>query len=71
MANEYRLNTLRNCLDKIQVVSYTFERIVRQSEETDEIQDKGICIEASDRLTVELNKLKKMLQEDIMIEELT
>lgn len=71
MANEYRLNTLRNCLNKIQVVSYTFERIVRQSEETDEIQDKGICIEASDRLTVELNKLKKMLQEDIMIEELT
>lgn len=71
MANKYRLNTLRNSLDKIRVVSYTFESIVRLSEETDEIQDKCLCNEESDRLTVELNKLQKMLQEDIMIEELT
>ena len=40
-------------------------------EESDEVQDKVVCIEASDRITVELNKLKKMLQENIMLEELT
>jgi len=40
-------------------------------EESDEVQDKGVCIKASDRITVELNELKKMLQEDIMLEELT
>ena len=28
-------------------------------EETDEVQDKGACVEASDRITVELNELKK------------
>ena len=40
-------------------------------EESDEVQDKGACIEASDRITVELNEMKKMLKEDITLEELT
>lgn len=45
--------------------------MARMLEESDEVQDKGVCIEATDRITVELNDLKKMLQEDIMLEELT
>lgn len=40
-------------------------------EETDEVQDKSVCIEVSDRITVKLNEMKKMLQEDIMLEEFT
>lgn len=71
MASKYRLNELHNCLDSIQDVSNTFGRMARMLEESDEVQDKDVCIEASDRITVELNELKKMLQEDIMIEELT
>ena len=71
MASKYRLNELQNCLDSIQDVSNTFGRMARMLEESDEVQDKGVCIEASDRITVELNELKKMLQEDIMLEELT
>jgi len=71
MANKYKLNELHNCLDSIQDVSNTFGRLAKMLEESDEVQDKGVCIEASDRITVELNELKKMLQEDIMIEELT
>lgn len=71
MASKYRLNELQNCLDSIQGVSNTFGRMAKMLEESDEVQDKAICIEASDRITVELNELKKMLQEDIMIEELS
>lgn len=71
MANKYKLNELNNCLDSIQDVSNTFGRLAKMIEESDEVQDKSLCIEASDRITVELNELKKMLQEDIMIEELT
>ena len=71
MASKYRLNQLQNCLESIQNVSNTFGRMAKMLEETDEVQDKGVCIEASDRITVELNEMKKMLQEDIMLEELT
>jgi hypothetical protein len=52
-------------------VSNTFGRLAKMLEESDEVQDKGVCIETIDRITVELNKMKKMLQEDIMLEELT
>ena len=71
MASKYRLNQLQNCLESIQDVSNTFERMAKMLEESYEVQDKGVCIEASDRITVELNEMKKMLQEDIMLEELT
>lgn len=71
MASKYRLKQLQNCLENIQGVSNTFGRLAKMIEESDEVQDKNLCIEASDRITVELNELKKMLQEDIMIEELT
>ena len=71
MANKYKLNQLQKCLKNIQVVSNMFSRMAKMSEESDEVQDKSVCIEASDRITVELNELKKMLQEDIMLEELT
>lgn len=52
-------------------MSNTFSSMAKTLEESDEVQDKGVCIEASDRITVELNEMKKMLQEDIMLEELT
>jgi hypothetical protein len=71
MASKYRLNELQNCLDSIETVSNTFGRMAKMLEESDEVQDKGVCIEATDRITVELNDLKKMLQEDIMLEELS
>ena len=71
MASKYRLNQLQNCLESIQDVSNTFGRMAKMLEESDEVQDKGVCIEASDRITVELNEMKKRLQEDIMLEELT
>ena len=71
MTNKHRLNQLQNCLKSIQDVSNTFGRMAKMLEESDEVQDKGVCIEASDRITVELNEMKKMLQEDIMLEELT
>ena len=71
MASKYRLNQLQNCLESIQDVSNTFGRMAKMLEESDEVQDKGVCIEASDRITVKLNEMKKMLQEDIMLEELT
>ena len=71
MASKYRLNQLQNCLESIQDVSNTFGRMAKMLEESDEVQDKGACIEASDRITVELNVLKKMLKEDITLEELT
>ena len=71
MASKYRLNQLQNCLGSIQTVSNSFGRMAKMLEETDEVQDKGACVEASDRITVELNEMKKMLQEDIMLEELT
>lgn len=71
MASKYRLNELQNCLDSIETVSNTFGRMAKMLEESDEVQDKGVCIEATDRITVELNEMKKMLQEDIMLEELS
>lgn len=71
MASKYRLNQLQNCLESIQDVSNTFGRMAKMLEESDEVLDKGVCIEAADRITVELNEMKKMLQEDIMLEELT
>ena len=71
MASKYRLNQLQNCLESIQNVSNTFGIMAKTLEKSDEVQDKGVCIEASDRITVELNEMKKMLQEDIMLEELT
>lgn len=71
MASKYRLNQLQNCLESIQDVSNTFGIMAKMLEKSDEVQDKGVCIEASDRITVELNDMKKMLQEDIMLEELT
>lgn len=71
MANKYKLNELQNCLDSIQDVSNTFGIMAKMLKESDEVQDKSVCIEASDRITVDLNELKKMLQEDIILEELT
>ena len=71
MASKYRLNQLQNCLESIQDVSNTFGRMAKMLEESDEVQDKSVCIEAADRITVELNVLKKMLKEDITLEELT
>jgi hypothetical protein len=59
MANKYKLNELHNCLDSIQGVSNTFGRLAKMLEESDEVQDKSVCIEASDRITVELNELKR------------
>lgn len=71
MASKYRLNQLQNCLENIQVVSDMFSCMAKMSEKSDEVQDKSVCIEAADRITVELNELKKMLKEDITLEELT
>lgn len=71
MASKYRLKQLQNCLENIQDVSNSFGRMAKMSEKSDEVQDKSVCIEAADRITVELNELKKMLKEDIMLEELT
>ena len=52
-------------------MSNSFERMSKMLKESDEVQDKGACVEVSDRIAVELSELKKMLQEDMMIEELT
>lgn len=72
MASKYRLNQLQKCLENIQVVSDMFiSCMAKMSEKSDEVQDKSVCIEAADRITVELNELKKMLKEDITLEELT
>lgn len=71
MASKYRLNQLQNCLGSIQTVSNLFGRMAKMLEESDEVQDKSVCIEASDRITVKLNEMKKILQEDIMLEEFT
>lgn len=72
MASKYRLKQLQNCLENIQVVSDMFiSCMAKMSEKSDEVQDKSVCIEAADRITVELNELKKMLKEDITLEELT
>jgi len=71
MASKYRLNELQNCLDSIETVSNTFGRMAKMLEESDEVQDKESCIEATDRITVNLNEIKQMLQEDIMLEELS
>ena len=71
MADKYRLNQLQNCLKNIHGVSNTFGIVAKMLEESDEVQDKGVCVEASDRITVKLNELQKMLQEDIILEELT
>lgn len=72
MASKYRLKQLQNCLENIQVVSDMFSScMAKMSEKSDEVQDKSVCIEAADRITVELNELKKMLKEDITLEELT
>lgn len=71
MASKYRLTQLQKCLEIIQILSNSFGRMAKILEESDEVQDKGACVEASDRITVELNELKKMLKEDIMLEELT
>lgn len=71
MASKYRLKQLQNCLENIQVVSDMFSCMAEMSKKSDEVQDKSVCIEAADRITVELNELKKMLKEDITLEELT
>lgn len=71
MASKYRLKQLQNCLENIQVVSDIFSCTAKMSEKSDEVQNKSVCIEAADRITVELNVLKKMLKEDITLEELT
>ena len=71
MASKYRLNELQNCLDSIETVSNTFGRMAKMLEESDEVQDKESCIEMSDKITVNLNEIKQMLQEDIMLEELS
>lgn len=71
MASKYRLKQLQNCLGNIQVMSDMFSCMAKMSEKSDEVQDKSVCIEAADRITVELNELKKMLKEDITLEELT
>lgn len=71
MASKYRLKQLQNCLENIQVVSDMFSCMAKMSEKSDEVQDKSVCIEAADRITVELNELKKMLKENITLEELT
>lgn len=71
MANKHRLYDIEKCQESINDTYSVFSRMAKMLKESDEVQDKGVCIESSDRITVELNELKKMLQEDIMLEELT
>ena len=71
MADKYRLNDLQNCLEDVQGVCNVFGRMARMLEDSDEVQDKEQCIEMTDRITVQLNEIKQMLQEDIMLEELS
>ena len=71
MSDNVKLKDLKKCKARVGDVIDRFEEIANALLTSDVIHDKDKCVAAANRITVELSEIREMLEQDIMIAELT
>ena len=71
MSDNVKLKDLKKCKARVGDIIDRFEELSTALITTDKIQDKDKCVAAANRITVELSEIREMLEQDIMIVELT
>ena len=71
MSDNVKIKDLKKCKARVGDIADRFEELMNALLTSDEVQDKDKCTAAASRISVELSEIREMLEQDIMIAELT
>ena len=71
MSDNVKLKDLKKCRGHVSDIADSFGKLSNLLQTAEEVQDRDECIAAANRITVDLNEIREMLEQDIMIVELT
>ena len=71
MPDNVKLKDLKKCKSHIGDIAERFDVLANLIQTSEEVKDKDNCIAAANRIIVDLNEIREMLEQNIMIVELT
>ena len=71
MPNNVKLKDLNKCKAHIGDIAERFDVLTNLIQTAEEVKDRDKCIAAANRITVNLNEIRELLEQNIMIAELT
>jgi len=71
MPDNVKLKDLKKCKSHVGDIAERFETLSNLIQTAEEVKDRDKCIAAANRIIVDLNEIREMLEQNIMIVELT
>lgn len=71
MPDNVQLKDLKKCKAHVDDIAERFGVLQDLIKTSDEVQDKDKCITATNRIIVDLNEIRELLEQNVMIVELT
>lgn len=71
MPDKVKLKDLKKCKSHVDDIAERFDVLANLVQTSEEVQDRDKCIAAANRIIVDLNEIREMLEQNIMIVELT
>ena len=71
MPDNVKLKDLKKCKSHVGDIAERFDVLANLIQTSEEVKDKDNCIAAANRIIVDLNEIREMLEQNIMIVELT
>ena len=71
MPDNVKLKDLKKCKSHVDDIAERFDVLSNLVQTSEEVQDRDKCIAAANRIIVDLNEIREMLEQNIMIVELT
>ena len=71
MPDNVKLKDLKKCKAHVGDIAERFDVLANLIQTSEEVKDRDNCIAAANRIIVDLNEIREMLEQNIMIVELT
>jgi len=71
MPDNVKLKDLKKCKSRVGDIAERFDTLSNLIQTAEEVKDRDKCIAAANRIIVDLNEIREMLEQNIMIVELT
>ena len=71
MPDNVKLKDLKKCKSHVGDIAERFDVLANLIQTSEEVKDRDNCIAAANRIIVDLNEIREMLEQNIMIVELT
>lgn len=71
MPDNVKLKDLKKCKSHVGDIAERFDVLANLIQTSEEVKDRDKCIAAANRIIVDLNEIREMLEQNIMIVELT